>query len=64
MLRIVEDVVDRPVIDDDALVEHGDARGDVPRKREVVRDEEQRQAELVAELLAIVPAPAACPDFS
>ena len=49
MARVVEDAVDRPLLDDAAGVEHADAVAHARDHVEVVRDEEDARAELGAQ---------------
>ena len=49
--RIREELVRRCHLDDPAEVHDGDSVGDVPDDRHVVRDQKQRQSELLAQLL-------------
>ena len=51
MPRVREQLVRRRRLDDPAEVHDGDAVADVPHDRHVVRDQEQRQAELLAQLV-------------
>ena len=51
MRRLLVDLVPRPDLDDLAEVHDGDAVGDVAHDRQIVRDEEVRQAEAALQLL-------------
>ena len=51
VLRVVEELALRPVLDDAARVHHGDVVGDVGDDAEVVRDQDHRRVEVVLELV-------------
>ena len=51
VLRVVEDLVDRPLLDDAPRVHHEDAVGDVGHDAEVVRDEHDARVGPLAQLL-------------
>ena len=50
VLRVVEDLVERPLLDDPARVHHRDPVGDVGHHAEVVGHEDHRGARLLAQL--------------
>ena len=52
MPRVPQHVVDRPLLDDAPVVQHGDPVREMLHESDVVRHGEQREPEVVAELEA------------